>query len=146
MQTIMQNESSKTAALSNIQNSNNKLNSSIKFYARSLKRKFKEFDEIDKGITLTNKRLDKVEKLNIRHVEILCGISKNKINEGVFLRKGKILKELVRLRERSMESDLRLNNNSNKLIENVKMFALESSKETEFYVIGNELYTPLYQK
>ena len=36
-----------------------------------------------------------------------------------------------------------LNNNVSNLIKNINMFALESSKEKEFYVIENELYTTI---
>jgi hypothetical protein len=64
MATIIENESLKISILSNIQLNNNKMNSNIKFYTKSIHRKINDLTTATDESIFTSKRLDRVQELN----------------------------------------------------------------------------------
>ena len=196
MATIIENESLKISILSNIQLNNNKMNSNIKFYNKSIHRKINDLTTATDESIFTSKRLDRVQELNheiekLMNQQSLCyelfcvgkmlelkvaeiynkeyqdniikdfeklgkeievnidklmfGCKKvlTEIREGAVLNESKVLDKMLESNEQYKERKEILNNNVSNLINNIKMFALESSKEKEFYVIENELYTTI---
>ncbi|MDU5721082.1 MAG: hypothetical protein E6Z86_02935 [Clostridium butyricum] len=196
MATIIENESLKISILSNIQLNNNKMNSNIKFYNKSIHRKINDLTTATDESIFTSKRLDRVQELNheiekLMNQQSLCyelfcvgkmlelkvaeiynkeyqdniikdfeklgkeievnidklmfGCKKvlTEIREGAVLNESKVLDKMLESNEQYKERKETLNNNVSNLINNIKMFALESSKEKEFYVIENELYTTI---
>ena len=194
MDTIIENEPLKVAVLSNIELNNNKMNSNIKFYTKSIRRKIVELDNVDKDSIFTSKRLDKVEELEnkiqkLMHQQSLCyelfclgkiievkvaeiynnNYYENTINEfknlgkeieenidnlmkvsndillktkkGAVLNQEKVLDKIFESNNKYKERKETLENNIASLINNINMFVLDSVKEKEFYVIGNDLYT-----
>ncbi|MDU6037451.1 hypothetical protein GND98_005110 [Clostridium butyricum] len=196
MATIIENESLKISILSNIQLNNNKMNSNIKFYTKSIHRKINDLTTATDESIFTSKRLDRVQELNheiekLMNQQSLCyelfcvgkmlelkvaeiynkeyqdniikdfeklgkeievnidklmfGCKKvlTEIRDGAVLNESKVLDKMLESNEQYKERKETLNNNVSNLINNIKMFALESSKEKEFYVIENELYTTI---
>lgn len=196
MATIIENESLKISILSNIQLNNNKMNSNIKFYTKSIQRKINELNNATEESIFTSKRLDKVQELNheiekLMNQQSLCyelfcvgkmlelkvaeiyneeyhdniikefeklgkeievniddlmlGCKKvlTEIRDGAVLNESKVLDKMLESNEQYKKRKQILNNNVSNLIKNINMFALESSKEKEFYVIENELYTTI---
>lgn len=196
MATIIENESLKISILSNIQLNNNKMNSNIKFYTKSIQRKINELNNATEESIFTSKRLDKVQELNheiekLMNQQSLCyelfcvgkmlelkiaeiyneeyqdniikefeklgkeievniddlmlGCKKvlTEIRDGAVLNESKVLDKILETNDQYKKRKQILNNNVSNLIKNINMFALESSKEKEFYVIENELYTTI---
>ncbi|KHD16321.1 hypothetical protein OA81_05975 [Clostridium butyricum] len=196
MATIIENESLKISILSNIQLNNNKMNSNIKFYTKSIHRKINDLTTATDESIFTSKRLDRVQELNheiekLMNQQSLCyelfcvgkmlelkvaeiynkeyqdniikdfeklgeeievnidnlmfGCKKvlTEIKDGAVLNESKVLDKMLESNEEYKERKETLNNNVSNLINNINMFALESSKEKEFYVIENELYTTI---
>ena len=64
MNIIIENEALKIASLTNIQSNNSKLNSNIKFYTKSIKRKLNQLSKVNKEDFFTSARLESAKNLN----------------------------------------------------------------------------------
>lgn len=194
MATIVGNESLKIAVLSNIQLNNNKMNSNIKFYTKSIKRKINTLNNINEESAFTSKRLEMFQELNLKIeklmnqqslcYELFC-VGKmlevkiaeiynreyydNVINEflklgeeldisiynlmnacetvlaetkkSAFINVDKVSEKILESSNQYRYRKNKLSSNVNSLIDSINIFLIDSCKEKEFYIIGDNLYT-----